>query len=108
MTNSKDFLPHCVASTTGNPLLEQIRDQSSHVVLAVYRLVKNALVHAIDNSAMLETAAQSAEILQGFAAEVALAPTLTFADDSVFVCGQLLRASRKVYQTATELGTLLG
>ena len=108
MSNERNFLPYCVAATTGNPLLEQIRDQSSHVVLAVYRLVKNAMVHAIDNDAMLETAAQSAEILRAFGAEVALSPTLTFVDDSVFVCGQLLRASRKVYQTAAELGALLG
>ena len=108
MSNAKDFLPYCVASTTGNPLLEQIRDQSSHVVLAIYRLVKNAMVHAIDNDAVRETAQQSTEILQAFGAEVALSPTLTFVDDSVFVCGQLLRATRKVYATAAELGTLLG
>ena len=56
---------------------------------------------------MRETPPSRPEILQAFGAEVALSPTLTFVDDSVFVCGQLLRASRKVYQTAAELGALL-
>jgi hypothetical protein len=105
---ARDFLAHCVASTTGNPLLERIRDRSAEATLAVYRLAKNAMVHAIDNDAVVTTAEQSAEILSGFAAEVGGAATITFVEDTVFVCGQLLRASRKVYEAATELGRLLG
>jgi hypothetical protein len=38
----QDFLAHCQASTTGNPLLEQIRDRSSEAALAIFRLCKNA------------------------------------------------------------------
>jgi hypothetical protein len=97
-----------VASTTGNPLLERIRDRSAEATLAVYRLVKNVLVHAIDNDAVVSTAEQSAEILSGFAAEVGGSATITFVEDTVFVCGQLLRASRKVYEAAVELGKVLG
>ena len=103
-----DYLAHCVATTTGNPQLDRIRDRSSEVVLALFRLVKNALVHAIDNEAVRETARTSAEAIASFAAEVGSAATITFVEDSVFVCGQLLRASRAVYDSATELAALLG
>jgi hypothetical protein len=102
----RDFLAHCVAATTGNPLLEEIRNRSAEAVLAVYRTIKNALVHAIDNDAMRQTAQQSAEILRGFAQEVGSGAVITFAGDTVFVCGQLLRAQRKVYEATVELGKL--
>lgn len=103
-----DFLSLCVASRTGNPILEQIREHSAEAVLAIYRLVKNALVHALDNDAVTETVAQSCDILVRFAAEVGTGATVTFVEDTVFVSGQLLRASRKVYESALELGGILG
>ncbi len=102
-----DFLAQCVASTIGNPVLEHIRNRSGEVVLSVYRLVKVALVHAIDNDAVRDCAAQTADILSAFGAEVGVSSTLTFVDDSTFVCGQLLRASRAVYESSAELGELL-
>jgi len=104
---AKDFLAHCVATTTGNPQLEQIRDQSANAALAVFRLVKNALVHSTSNEAFLKTAEQSQQILASFAAEVGTGAVVTFVGDSVFVCGQLLRASRKIYEATLELGKLL-
>jgi hypothetical protein len=102
-----DFLAHCVASTTGNPLLEQIRDRSSEAALAIFRLAKNVLVHAVDNEAVVSTIEQSQRILQGFAQEIGSGVTLTFAGDTVFICGQLLRASRQVYEATMQLGQLL-
>lgn len=104
---TQDFLAHCVATTTGNPLLERIRDRSSEATLAIYRLAKNALVHAIDNDAVVQTVEQSHKTLCDFAAQIGSGVTLTFADDTIFVCGQLLRASRKVYEATMELGRLL-
>lgn len=103
-----DFLEACVPSTTGNPLLEQIRDRGADGLLAIYRLVKNAMIHAIDNDAVRETAQQSAEILRQFAGEVGMPVTVTFVDETVFVCAELLRASRKVYESGLELGQILG
>jgi len=103
----QDFLAHCVAQTTGNPLLEEIRDRSADAALAVFRLAKNALVHSIDNDAMVNTAEQSRSVLTGFAAEVGASVVITFLEDTVFVCGQLLRASRKIYEATVELGRLL-
>jgi hypothetical protein len=104
---AQDFLAHCVAATTGNPLLEQIRDRSSEAALAVFRLAKNALVHAIDNEAVVQTVQQSHEILAAFSREVGSGVTLTYAGDTVFVCGQLLRATRQVYEATMQLGQLL-
>lgn len=105
---SDDFLSHCVAKTTGNPMLDRIRDRSADVVLAVFRLLKNAMVHSVDNDAVKQTAQSTAEILGGFAGEVGSAAMITFIEDSTFVCGQLLRASRAVYESAAELGRILG
>jgi len=102
-----DFLAYCVAQTTGNPMLEEIRDRSADAALAVFRLAKNALVHAIENDAMIATAEQSRSVLSGFAGEIGTSVVITFLDDTVFVCGQLLRASRKVYEATIELGKLL-
>ncbi|MBM4361284.1 MAG: hypothetical protein FJ104_01295 [Deltaproteobacteria bacterium] len=102
----RDFLAECQASTTGNPILEQIRDRGSDAVLALFRLVKNALVHAIDNRAVTTTAAQSREILSGFAGMVGSNASVTFLGDTIFVCGQLLRATRMVYESAVELGEI--
>ncbi len=102
-----DFLAHCVAQTTGNPLLEEIRDRSADAALAVFRLAKNALVHAIENDAMVATAEQSRSVLANFTGEIGTGVVVTFLDDTVFVCGQLLRASRKVYEATIELGKLL-
>jgi hypothetical protein len=46
--------------------------------------------------------------LRDFASLAGGAFTVTFVDDTIFVSGQLLRASRMVYELATELGELLG
>ena len=104
---SQDFLAHCVAATTGNPLLEQIRDRSSEAALAIFRLCKNVLVHAIDNEAVVHTIEQTQQILTSFAQEIGSGVALTFAGDTVFVCGQLLRASRQIYEATMQLGQLL-
>ena len=82
-----DFLAHCQASTTGNPILERIKDRGAEAVLAIYRLVKNGLVHALDNQAVIQSAAQSRQILADFAAVVGNNVSITFLDDTIFVCG---------------------
>jgi hypothetical protein len=99
-----DFLSHCQASSTGNPMLEQIKDRGADAVLAIFRLVKNGMVHAIDNQAVLQSAGQSRQILADFASVVGNNLSITFLGDTIFVCGQLLRASRAVYESAIELG----
>ena len=105
---SRDFLAKCVVATTGNPVLEQIRDKGADALLAIFRLSKNALIHAVDNQAVIQSAAQSQRILAEFSAVVGGNVSVTFLQDTIFVCGQLLRASRAVYESAAELGTIFG
>ena len=102
-----DFLARCVAKTTGNPLLEEIRDRSAEAALAVFRVVQNSLVHAIDNDALTTSIEQAHNVLTAFSAEIGAPVAITFLDDTVFVCGQLLRASRKIYERVMEVGKRL-
>ncbi len=102
-----DFLAACQATQTTNKALEEVRDKGSEVLLAMFRLTKNALVHAMDNEAVTKTAAQTHKIVTDFAATVGGYVSITFVEGTIFICGQLLRASRMVYDSATEFGNLL-
>ncbi len=101
------FLAACQTNKNKNPTLEEIREKGAEVVLAVFRLSKNALVHALDNDAMIKTAADSNRIITDFASAVGGSVSVTFVEQTIFVCGQLLRASRAVYEQAMELSNLL-
>jgi hypothetical protein len=53
--NRSDFLAQCKASDSRNRSLEEIRDKGAEVILSTFRLLKNSLVHAIDNQAVALT-----------------------------------------------------
>jgi hypothetical protein len=89
-------------------LIERIRAKSAEVMLAVFRLVKTALVHSADNAALRDAAGRCATTLSAFAVEIGAPVSLSFLGETVFVCGQLLRAPRVTYEAAAELGVLLG
>jgi hypothetical protein len=103
-----DFLASCKASDSRHKALEEIRDKGSDVVLGIFRMLKNSLVHHIGNDAVRATVKDSHQILTDFSAIVGGAVSLTFVDETIFVCGQLLRASRSIYESAMEVGKLLG
>src|SRR5689334_17886667 len=103
-----DFLASCKATDSRHKALEEIRDKGSDVVLGVFRMLKNSLVHHIGNDAVRATVKDSHQILTDFSAIVGGAVSLTFVDETIFVCGQLLRASRSIYESAMEVGRLLG
>ena len=84
--------PQTSSPLAGAALVERIRAKSADVVLAVYRIVKNALVHATDNAAVRESAAHGGAALAAFAREIDAPVTLSFLGDTIFVCGHLLRA----------------
>jgi hypothetical protein len=100
--------PQLLAAVAKNPLAEQIRDRGAEVAGAVFRLAKNALVHSMDNAAVEESITSALETLKGFTSVVGTAATMTFAEDTIFVGGQLLRASRGIYEAAIELGKIFG
>ncbi len=104
--NKTDFLAACKASDSRNKSLEEIRDKGAEVILAIFRMLKNSLVHAIDNKAVQMTVKESHHIITDFAATVGGYVSITYVDDTIFVCGQLLRASRSIYESAMEVGKL--
>jgi len=103
----KGFLQRAVAGAAGNAAVEVIRERGTEAVLAIYRLVKIGLIHSFENDAVGQTLDQTLTILREFSGLAAGAVTVTFAEDTVFVCGQLLRGSRSVFESAAELGELL-
>jgi hypothetical protein len=105
--DKSDFLGACKASDARNKALEEIRDRGSEVILAIFRLLKNALVHAVGNQAVVGTAKDTHAIVCEFANVVGGYVTVTYVDETIFVCGQLLRAQRSIYESAMEVGKLL-
>jgi hypothetical protein len=106
-TRGADFLARCVSGTSGNPELEHIREKGAEAVLAMHRAVKIATFHAFENDAVKRTVEQSHAVLNEFAATIGGVFSVTFVDDTIFVSGQLLRATRAIYEAAAELGELL-
>lgn len=102
-----DFLAACQSADSRNRALEEIREKGAEVILAIFRMMKNSLVHAIDNDAVGKTVHESHAILLDFANTVGGQVSVTFVDDTIFVCGQLLRASRSIYESAQEVGDML-
>lgn len=101
------FLVSAVSSRAGSIIAEQIRDKGAEVVLSAFRLVKVAMVHSMDNQAVEQTVEATGATLRSFGAAIGGTVSITFVDDTVFVCGELLRASRGMYESAIELGKLL-
>jgi hypothetical protein len=89
------------------PVHERIRARSGDVMFAVFRLVKTAMLHSVENAAVREAAGLGASSLQAFAADIGTGATLSFLTDTFFVSGQLLRAPRAGYEAAAELALLL-
>lgn len=106
-TRRADFLAACQAVQQRNVALEEIQNKGADVVLAFFRLVKNALVHKMDNEAIIKTVSQTHRIAVDFAATVGGQVTISYVDQTVFICGQLMRAPRSIYESALEMGTLL-
>ena len=102
-----DFLASCQALQQSNPILEEIREKGAEVVLSLFRLTKNSLVHALGNETILKTVEQTVKIISNFGATVGGAVSVTYIDQTIFVCGQLMRASRAIYESGMELGRLL-
>jgi len=104
---SQGFLARCVSSVQGNESVERIRERGSEAVTAFYRLVKIGLIHSAENDAVSQLLEQTLVVLREFSGLAGGPVIVTFVDGTVFVCGQLLRASRSVFESAAELGDLL-
>lgn len=83
------------------------RDLAVHIVTAVFRLVKLATLHSIDNQAMVRQVDETVALISDYGQRAERNVSILFAHGSVFVGGQLLRANRGVYEGALELGEIL-
>lgn len=86
---------------------ESARELGSSLILQVYRVIKTAQIHALENTAVVQQIEQTAEAIRLFASRTDAPLTLLFAQTTAFVSGQLLKGSRSVYQAALELGQML-
>ena len=108
VASPQGFLARCVSSVQGNESVERIRERGSEAVTSFYRLVKIGLIHSAENDAVSQLLEQTLVVLREFSGLAGGTVIITFVDGTVFVCGQLLRASRSVFESAAELGNLLG
>lgn len=104
---TEDYLSTGAEGFSGNPHAERIIESSAEALMSIYRVCKNMLVHNADNEAVLQTLEMSQRILADFSQLVGNRITVTFVYDTIFVSGELLKAPRGIYESATELGQLL-
>jgi len=86
---------------------QQARELGSSLARQVFRLVKVAQFHALDNMAFLQQLDQTIEALGAFGAQTGEPLSLLFSKSTVFVNGQLLKASRAEYEAALELSKMV-
>lgn len=104
---AEDYLATGAEGFESNPHAERIIEASAQVVLAVYRVCKNMLVHTANNEAVVKALDGAHAVLVEFAGLVGNKVSITFVYDTVFVSGELLKAARGTYECATELAELL-
>jgi curved DNA-binding protein CbpA len=85
----------------------QSRELGASVVTALFRLVKLATLHALDNQAVIRQIDDTVLLVNEYGARTEHNVSILFAHGSVFVGGQLLRANRGIYEGALELGDIL-
>ena len=89
------------------PQRGQLHEQGAQAITSLHRLVRTALMHAIDNDAVKQSALTAERSIGGLAAVVSGNAAFTFVHDMVFVCGQLLKAARLEYEAAADLASIL-
>ncbi|WP_437926288.1 hypothetical protein WMF37_45860 [Sorangium sp. So ce291] len=76
------------------------------LVQMIYRLAKACLLHSDSNQAVLSLVPSAIEsVVQFCELSGSEAATLVFAGNTLFLNGQMLRASRETYEVALELGS---
>ncbi len=87
---------------------EDPRAIAANLVHALYRLIKGCLLHDDSNQALVPLVESVIETTRDLVRRTkAPSASVLFANNSVFVNRQMLRASRETYQIALDLGALL-
>lgn len=84
-----------------------VRDLAAEVVQALYRAIKVAQMHALDNEAVRRQLLATAEAIRTYSLTTGRHVGILFARGAVFFGGQPLRATRGTYEAAIELGEML-
>lgn len=82
-------------------------DDFSTLVRQLYRMFKTGSIHLMNNEAVTRQIERSVGAVHALAAEGFDDINVLFLNDTVFVNGTLLKASRDVYEAALELARLL-
>lgn len=85
----------------------QARDLGATVIQSIFRLAKQATLHSLDNQAVVRQVEETSHIINDYGQRTDQNVSILFSFGSIFVGGQLLKASRQVYEGAVELGELL-
>ena len=85
----------------------QARDLAATVMQSIFRLVKQSTLHSIDNQAVVRQVEETTQTINDYGQRTDTNVSVLFAYGSIFVGGQLLKASRQVYEGAIELGEIL-
>ena len=87
---------------------QHVHELGAGVVLSLYRLLKTAQLHALDNRAVTQQLEQTTDSLHTLCERIDAPVSVLFTRSTVFVNGQLLKGSRTEYEAALELGEQLG
>ena len=85
----------------------KVRELGTSLALQIFRLIRVAQFHALDNMAFIQQLDQTTEAIRAFSDQTSQPLGLLFSRGTVFVAGQLLKASRAEYEVALELGSML-
>lgn len=86
---------------------EHARELGAGVVVAIYRLVKLAMMHDLGNQAFIRQLEQTHQMVGEYCLRSGSNLSVLFANKATFVAGQLLKGSRSTYENASELGSFL-
>lgn len=83
------------------------RELGTTLALQLFRLIRVGQFHALDNMAVIQQLEQTVEAITAFSTQSHEPLSLLFSRGTVFVSGQLLKASRAEYEAALELGSMV-
>ncbi len=86
---------------------DHARELGAGVIVALYRLARQAQLHDLANQAFVRQLEQTHQLIGEYCLRAGTSVSILFAQRAVFVAGQLLKGSRSTYEAASELGEML-
>ncbi|WP_437588603.1 hypothetical protein [Sorangium sp. So ce1000] len=107
MSEEKANLHESTGDTAISGVKADVRRRAAlGLVQMIYRLAKACLLHSDSNQAVLSLVPSAIDsIVQFCELSGSEAATMVFAGNTLFINGQMLRASRETYEVALELGS---